>query len=365
MNLFDVSGVNDILIFDFQMGYEIKDERDSFTGAHTHMIHQFGEHYKDLNLVIPLSKHIEKFESTYNFFKESIYEFEPDYSFQQMNGVITETLSVVERNGLKIDVNKFNNYFGSRGILETEDMVYSEYNIFTSTGRPSNRFAKVNYSALNKDDGCRSSFISRFGKDGVLVGLDYRAYHPHIVANLINFKLDFKTDVYEYFAKLFHNKDVVSLDEIKSAKNQTFKNFYGGIDEKYLDIEFFKKTNHYINHRWEFFEKNGYVETPVFKRRITSHNITDPNPNKLFNYLLQAAETEFSIQTINRVNEFLKNKTSKVVLYTYDSILVDFSKDDGKSCIDAIVNLMMDNQFPVKCYVGPNYDDLCEISINR
>jgi hypothetical protein len=105
------------------------------------------------------------------------------------------------------------------------------------------------------------------------------------------------------------------------------------------------------------------VETPVFKRRITEHHISDPNPNKLFNYLLQAAETEFSIQNISRINDFLRNKESKVVLYTYDSILVDLSKNDGMETVHHIKNTMIDNQFPVKCYVGKNYNDLCEIEI--
>jgi DNA polymerase I-like protein with 3'-5' exonuclease and polymerase domains len=171
------------------------------------------------------------------------------------------------------------------------------------------------------------------------------------------------TDVYEFLGKAYFHKEKLTPEEIKLSKNQTFQNFYGGIKEEYLNIDFFKKTHEYITHRWKFFEKNGYVETPVFKRRITEHHISDPNPNKLFNYLLQAAETEFSIQNISRINDFLRNKESKVVLYTYDSILVDLSKNDGMETVHHIKNTMIDNQFPVKCYVGKNYNDLCEIEI--
>ena len=363
VNLFKINKVNDILIFDFQRGYDVTDLREFRTECHTSLQHQLGENYIDLNLVIPMTKHIECFENLYEYFKESLLEFEPDYSFDQMNGLITETLSEVECNGIHIDIDLFNKHFDHRGTTETKDKVFSEYNIFTSTGRPSNRFAKVNYAALNKDSGCRTAFTSRFGENGTLLGLDYRAYHPHIVANLINFKLDLDTDVYEFLGKLYFNKTHLTADEIKLSKNQTFQNFYGGIKEEYLNIDFFRKTHEYITHRWNFFEKNGYVETPVFKRRITSHHISDPNPNKLFNYLLQAAETEFSIQNISRINNFLRNKESKVVLYTYDSILVDFSKNDGKETVHHIKNTMIDNQFPVKCYVGKNYNDLCEIEL--
>lgn len=363
LNLFKNRNVSDILIFDFQRGYEITDLKELQTECHTRLQNQFGENYIDLNLVIPMAKHIERFESTFKFFSDSCQDFELDYSFEMMNGVITETLSEVECNGIHIDTEVFNQHFGSRGLIETEQRVFSEYNLFTSTGRPSNRFAKVNYAALNKDNGCRSAFTSRFGENGVLLGFDYRAYHPHIVANLINFKLDLDTDVYEFLGRAYFHKDTLTAEEIKLSKNQTFQNFYGGIRDEYLNIEFFKKVHDYITHRWQFFEKNGYVETPVFKRRITEHHISDPNPNKLFNYLLQAAETEFSIQSISRINDFLRNRESKVVLYTYDSILVDLSKNDGIETVKSIKTTMIDNQFPVKCYVGKNYNDLCEIQI--
>jgi DNA polymerase I-like protein with 3'-5' exonuclease and polymerase domains len=365
VNLFKKKNVNDILIFEFQQGYESTDLLEFRTDYHSFIGRELGETYIGLNHVIPLTKHVERFQKMFNHFEESLSEFESDYSFEKINGVITETLSDVEVNGIYIDVDIFNHHFSERGIVERFPMVYSEYNLFTSTGRPSNRFAKVNYAALNKDDGSRSAFISRFGSDGVLVCIDYSAYHPHIVANLINFKLEPSTNVYAFLGKSFFNKEELTTEEIKLSKNLTFQNFYGGIRPEYMGIEFFKKTSDYIDHRWNFFLKNGYVETPVFKRRITSHHISDPNPNKLFNYLLQAAETEFSIQNISRVNDFLKTKQSKVILYTYDSILIDVSREDGNETVIRIKDIMIDNQFPVKCHVGKNYNDLCEIELKQ
>ena len=363
VNLFKNKNVNDILVFEFQQGYELIDLNELSTEYHTLIRRSMGENYVGLNHVIPMTKHIEKFEMIFTHFKESLFEFEPDYSFAQINGVITETLSEVEGNGIHIDIGTFNKHFSDRGVTEHYPFVYSEYNLFTSTGRPSNRFSKVNYAALNKDDGSRTSFTSRFGPNGILVCFDYSAYHPHIVANLINFKIDLNVNVYELLGKAYFNKETLTPEEVKSSKNLTFQNFYGGIKEEYKTIEFFKKTSEYIDHRWNFFLKNGYVETPVFKRRITTNHIFDPNPNKLFNYLLQAAETEFSVRNISRINDFLRTKQSKVVLYTYDSILIDASKADGKETLLQIRDMMVDNQFPVKCHVGGNYNDLCEIEL--
>ena len=39
---------------------------------------------------------------------------------------------------------------------------YSNYNMFTSTGRPSNTFRGINFGALNKTDGTRRNILSRF-----------------------------------------------------------------------------------------------------------------------------------------------------------------------------------------------------------
>ena len=46
------------------------------------------------------------------------------------------------------------------------------------TTRPSNKFNGVNYAALNKDNGCRKSFIPRNDK---FIELDIGAYHPTLL----------------------------------------------------------------------------------------------------------------------------------------------------------------------------------------
>lgn len=364
LNIFGNKNVNDLLIFEFQAGYTSADEVELSTNYHTFSKYKLGSNYRETNYVIPMSKHIEWFELKYAHFMGSIEEFEVDNSYNQLNGIITETLSEVECNGIYVDVIKFNDYFKDKGTEIDTPLVYTEYNIFTSTGRPSNRFNKINYAALNKDDGCRSAFVSRFSENGLLISLDYSAYHPHIIANLINYKVEPGLNIYEYLGRSYFNKETLTPEDIKKSKNITFQNLYGGIRDEYLHIDYFKKVSEYIDHRWKFFNKHGYVETPVFKRRITENHISDPNPNKLFNYLLQAAETEFSIQNIDRINRYLRNKKSKVVLYTYDSILIDICGDDKKDTLTDIKTIMVDNQFPVKCHAGKNYNEMIEIKLN-
>lgn len=362
IHLFKIKNVNDVLIFKFQKGTDSLDETVT-TNYHDFIKYKNIDDRVDVNYIIPASKHIELFEKNYKKMRSSMTDFYIDESFSQLNGIITETLAEVESNGLYVDVIKFNEFFKEKEIEQKSNFVYTEYNLFTSTGRPSNRFGKINYAALNKEDGCRSAFVSRFGDDGMLLSIDYSAYHPHIIANLINYKLDLSLNIYEYLAKQYFEKEEITVEDLKKAKNLTFQNLYGGVREEYKNIDYFKKVDEYITHRWDFFNQNQYVETPIFKRRITNKHIHDANPNKLFNYLLQAAETEFSIQNINRVNHYLKNKKSKVVLYTYDSILVDVCKDDKKDTLVNIKTIMVDNQFPVKCHIGKNYQDLVSIDI--
>ena len=50
----------------------------------------------------------------------------------------------------------------SSGLNSSKGLEYTQYNPYTSTGRPSNRYNGINYAALNKEDGTRDRFVSRF-----------------------------------------------------------------------------------------------------------------------------------------------------------------------------------------------------------
>ena len=138
---------------------------------------------------------------------------------------------------------------------------------------------------------------------------------------------------------------------------------YGGIREQFLHIPYFRSTQTYIDHRWSFFEKNGYVETPIYFRKIKTCHIDDPTPNKLFNYILQAYETEVAVQTLGRILEFLNGKKTQPVLYTYDSLLYDFHREDGKDTLRRIRDIMVDGKFPIKAYAGKSYDEMVQITV--
>jgi DNA polymerase I-like protein with 3'-5' exonuclease and polymerase domains len=334
---------------------------DFETAAHRFLKFTFAS-YSSINKSIPLLKHKEmvsdicvKIKKIYDtdIFKEKF--------FHKINSDIIEPLSELESNGIFVDKKSFKNFFELEP--STNGLVYSQYNILTSTGRPSNRFDGVNYAALNKEDGSRGCFVSRFGEDGMMVLIDYSSFHPRIICELIDFKLPLDVDFYPYLAKLCFKKSEVDQKDIDDIKTLTFRQIYGGIEDKYSHIQYFYNLNKFINSNWDQFKQYGYSKTPFFERKIMTHHITDPNPNKLFNYILQATETEISVPIIGKINTFLKDFKSKAILYTYDSLLFDVHKSEFNTIKTDVVDIMKTGRFPVKVYVGRSYNSLGQITL--
>ena len=313
-----------------------------------------------LNLSIPLMKHKEAFEDLADDLVELVAGYEPDLSFIRFNDLIIGTLGELESQGIFVDREMFQKRFsldpGPPG------MVWSQYNVYTATGRPSNSFDNVNYAALDNSDGTRKCFRSRFGKEGCMVLLDYTAFHPRIISRLTKYDVPITTDIYAYLAKLYFQKKVVDETDIKEAKNLTFQQFYGGIEDKYAHIKYLASTKDFMSKQWEHFQSKGYVLTPFFNRRITSKHVSNPNPPKVFNYILQATEGELSIPKVKAAMDYLKGKQTRAVLYTYDSVLFDYYKPEGMDLICEIQNIMsFDGRFPMKVYMGETYHDVKQI----
>jgi len=68
-----------------------------------------------------------------------------------------------------------------------------------------------------------------------------------------------------------------------------------------------------------------------------------------------------AVNTLQSLLEYTRNKKTKPILYTYDSILFDAHKEDKVECLKAIKKIMECDKFPVKVYVGKNYGDMKQI----
>ena len=89
--------------------------------------------------------------------------------------------------------------------------------------------------ALNKKDGSRKKFVSRYGKDGILIEMDYDAYHLRLIGEVVDYKFP-KGSVHKHMSKLYK----VSYDE---AKSLSFQYLYGHIpDDVAKNNPFFRKV---------------------------------------------------------------------------------------------------------------------------
>ena len=79
------------------------------------------------------------------------------------------------------------------------------------------------------------------------------------------------------------------------------------------------------------------------------------NPQKLFNYTLQNLETSTNIQILLKIHKILTGKNTKIVLYTYDSFLLDWDEDEVEE-LEAIKNIFKELNLSIKINRGRNYD---------
>jgi hypothetical protein len=244
-------------------------------------------------------------------------------------------------------------FIESSGLYTANGMEQSKYNPYTLTGRPSNTNNGINYAALNKDDGSRNRFLSRFDS-GVLVEFDFDAYHLRLIANLIEYEFPEKS-VHDHLGKMYFDTERLTKEEYEESKKISFRVLYGGVPKEFENIKYFKDVKNYIFELWDIYNRKGYIETPIYKRKFYKHNYEEMTPQKLFNYQIQAYETEKNIEVILSIQQLLKNKKTKMILYTYDSLLFDVSPADGKGIIGEIHNLM---DMPTKAKYGKNYGDM-------
>jgi len=301
---------------------------------------------------LPITKHVERCTGMRKEFMKSYDTFKMTPEFKKYDSYVIDNFYSIEQNGLYVNKKLYTEKFQTNGIHNSK--VFTEYNLYTSTGRPSNKFGGINYAALNKENGCRESFISRF-EHGVLLELDYDAFHVRLIADMIEFDLP-EGSIHEYFGKQYFGVEKLSEEQYEQSKKITFRLLYGGIDKDFAKIPFFGEVKNYVSSLWKGYKRHGFVKTEYFKRPMYAEHLHEMNPNKLFNYQLQAAETEHNLNIINDVNTLLQRYNSKMILYTYDSLLFDYDLRDGKEFIYELKDTISESgKYPVKIKAGVNY----------
>lgn len=305
------------------------------TTAHSTLYRRFPD-LLTVNQLVPITKHYEVCEQVYDDLEHRVNTVvNPFY-----NDRAALVFNAIERNGIKIDKNEFEKHFHP----VEDEYVYTAYNYKTLTTRPSNKFGGVNYAALSHKDGSRKSFIPRNNR---FVEFDIGAYHPTLAAMLVDYEFGDK-DIHKSFAEMY------KVDYAK-AKELTFKQLYGGVFDNYKDLPFFKATSEYIRTTWETFQTEGVITCPISHYEYKNDVLEDMNPQKLFNYILQNMETSLNIEILFRIFTLLKGMNTKLVLYTFDSFLLDVD-DSELEVLEQIKKVFYKLKLQIKEKNGINYD---------
>ena len=300
-----------------------------------------------VNNYIPISKHYERC--------ECMFEMVKDYVGRESNtewqNKYTEVYKWVEEQGILVDEKLFDKYFETpwKGRSLRDSKVYSSYNLYNITSRPTNAFNSINFLAFNKENGSRTAFIP---ENDAFVEFDFDGYHIRLIADAMYTDIPQDQSIHEYLGKQYFNKEELTPEEYQEAKKITFRQMYNGVEEEYMHIEFFEDVYHTVRAMWTAYTNNGFLELPN-GRKLTQENA---NPQKLFNYYIQCLETVNNVKKLNKLKDHLKDKQSKVLLVVYDSILIDYAVSDGKGTLSQIKDILEEGGYKVKAKKGDNYN---------
>jgi hypothetical protein len=318
---------------------------DHTTQAHQWYYRKF-PHTK-VNKMIPIGKHLERCEAKLR----NILQYYTGEINEYYNSTLLPVLYELEKNPLKFN-DKFDTYFTPKHkkFSIKENHIYGWYNPYTTTGRPINNFNGINFVGLKHDNGERNSFEPN---NDFFVEMDYDGYHPRLIGDIINYQ--FENNVHNTLAEIYFKSKEITPEQYKTSKQLTFKQIYGGIDKENLHHPFFKKTQDFINVIWNEFNRKGKIKCGSYTIKKKDH--PKIHSQKLFNYYIQATETETNIHKIKIIQDYLKTKQTKLVLYIYDAFVFDVAKSDGKNTVDDLKSILSD-KFPVKVKMGTYYGAL-------
>ena len=163
---------------------------------HTHKVptncseFYYAQHYylPNVNYLIPISKHYEEWENTFDIVAPLISSFTPNDQFSFNNERATNVFYQLESNGIKLNKDCFIDYYQGRlphpEFNLSRGKIYTHYNLYTTTSRPSNTFNSVNFAALNKDDGERMCYMP---ENDMFIEMDFQGYHPRLIGEMVNF----------------------------------------------------------------------------------------------------------------------------------------------------------------------------------
>ena len=308
------------------------------TNSHTYYYRKYPS-LSNINCLIPISKHYEQNENIFNIIEPIVRKYDGNDIYNFNNEKLTYVFHHIEENGIKLDKGCFFDCYGENlrhpEFNISKSRIYGQYNLYTTTGRPSNAYNTINFAALNKTNGERMCYRP---DNDILVEMDFNGYHPRLIGELVGYPLQ-ADNIY---------------DDLDIEKTVMFENLYGGIRKEHINHPYFKHIQMFIDDMWDTYQHDKSYSTSLRTFNLGEIN----NQTKMFNYIIQGLETYTNVNILSDVIKYLQDKKTKIILYTYDAFLFDFSKEDGTEVLHKLVELM---KYPVSVKAGKNYHNLKKI----
>ena len=301
--------------------------------------------FKDINALIPITKLFEKCEENYKAL-HCILQYEIPNGFDFYNKTATNTFYLIEQSGLRVTYQAFIDLFKPNNPQFNihDSIAYTYYNLYNTTSRPTNAFNSVNFAAIPKAPEFRKAIIPQ---NDCFVEFDFDGYHLRLLCEQIGYELTDES-AHAQLARLYFGKDEIAEDEYEKAKQINFHAIYGKIPPEYAFLPIFEKIQSHIDKLWKQFQQQGYIEDPISGKRFTNQ-LKDMHPQKLMNYMMQSLETSRNILILKEVLRYLQHKKTNIALYTYDAIVFDFDKKEGKELLINLENIMnKGGKYPIK-----------------
>ena len=324
-------------------GFTLSDNKVSINGWMENKYHN----HPEVNKMIPLVKHLEKLTLDFKGVENVVEKFKPDQAFGFYNDIASPVFHLAERHGLRTIYQPYVDLFKPADPVfnTSNNITYTYYNLYNATSRPTNAFNSVNFAAIPKKEEYRKCFIPQ---NDIFVEFDFDGYHLRLIADQIGYPLTSES-AHTQLAREYFGTENISAEDYARAKQINFQALYGNIPSELKDFKLFNQLEKYTEDLWGQFVANGSVNAPISGKVFSVKDHPDMNPKKLLNYIIQSLETSRNILILKDVFRYLQNKETKVALYTYDSVLFDFSKKDGRQTLEDLERILSeDGKYPVK-----------------
>jgi hypothetical protein len=318
---------------------------DIRTPVHTvELFYRYQTDYKAVNSIVPVLKLYERAEHLYNSVKSYLKVDIPEY-FEFYNKLATGVFYLIEQTGIGVTSEIVDTYKLTNPEYSIQkSTIYTSYNLYNLTTRPTNSFNNINFTAIPREGNFRKAYVP---KNDYFVQFDFDGYHLRLLCDLLGYELTSES-AHAQLAKQYFNVDKITEEQYLQAKDLNFAAMYGKIPKEFQHFDFFRQLKVFTENLWSSYQTTGYIVDPISQRRIKPDKSTMNGP-KLVNYLIQSLETSRNVLVLKNLLKYLTTKKSDVVLYIYDAIIIDFSKEDSKETLQEIEHILSESsKYPVK-----------------